>query len=83
MLEVHGNKCRVRLQGGRVLSDVHLEDVLQIPESARNFETQPLDYEEEDAVYLNSYPKRFPGMMLEDQGEQLRGLNEVQDEAAK
>ena len=77
MLEVHGNECRARLQDGPVLADVQLEDALLVPENARNLEKQPLEFEEEDAVYLSSDPKRSPGMMLEDQGEQLRGLNEV------
>ena len=82
-MEVHCNKCQVRLQDDRVLLGIHFEDVLLVPENARNLEKQPLDFVAEDAVYLNSDPKWSPGMMLEDQGEQLRGLTEVQEETAK
>lgn len=52
---------------------------LQIPDNARNLERQPLEFEEEDHIYLTSDPKRSPGMMVEDQGEQLRDLTDVQD----
>ena len=65
------------------MRDVHLEDVLKVPDNARNIEKEPLAFEEEDSIYLNFDPKRSPGMMVEDRGEQLRDLTDVQEEVAK
>ena len=56
-LEVHGNKYQVRLQDGRILPDVHLEDVLLVPE-------MPVIQKHNR---WNS-KKKTPSMMIEDQG---------------
>ena len=36
--EVHGNKCSLRMGDGTILRDIHLEDVMLVPETARNLE---------------------------------------------
>ena len=38
VLDVHGNKCSLKAKDGTVLKDIHLEDVMLVPESARNLE---------------------------------------------
>ena len=83
VLNVHGNKCKLRLQDGRVLRDVHLEDVLKVPDNARNLEKDPLVFEDDDSLDFTSDPKRSPGMMIEDRGQRLRELTDVQEEVAK
>ena len=77
VLEVHGNKCSVKLKDGTVLKNIHLEDVISVPESARNLEKDPLIFdEEENQLYLDSDARRSPGEMLEDQGKSVEKHNE-------
>ena len=45
VLELHGNKCSLRKRDGTRLDDVHLEDVMLVPESARNLEKPDLHIE--------------------------------------
>ena len=74
VLEVHGNKCTLKTKDGTVLKDIHLEDVLQVPENARNLEKEPLHFEDEDEKFLyldNIDTRRSPGMMLEDRGKSV------------
>ena len=68
---------------GRILRDVHLEDVLKVPENARNIEKEPLAFDDDDSLVFTSDPKRSPGMMIEDRGQRLRELTDVQEEVAK
>ena len=55
----------------------------EISENARNIEKAPMVFEDDDAIAFNFDPKRSPGMMIEDRGQRLRDLTEVQEEIAK
>jgi hypothetical protein len=52
------------------VKNVHLENVVVVPENARNLETEPLHFEDEDdpLVVQDIDRVRSPGMMVEDQG---------------
>ena len=52
------------------MKDIDLEDVLLVPEQARNLEKEPLEFHEDDhTIDIDRLDtKRSPGMMLEDQG---------------
>ena len=55
-----------------ILTEIHLEDVVLVPESARNPEKEPLEFPEEDDIVLDSIDdRRSPGRMLEDSGEKV------------
>ena len=75
VLNLHGNKCTVRTKEGTVLKDIHLEDVLAVPDNATNYEKAPLQPEDDplevDVESLDQ--KRSPGMMLEDKERKERG----------
>ena len=42
-----GNTCTVRKPDGTVVENVHFEDVLLVPENARNIEKEPLTFDPE------------------------------------
>lgn len=68
VLEVHGNKCKVRRADGTIVRNVHFEDALVVPTSVHDHESSPLVFEDaEDEVYVDAV-RRSPGTMLEDAG---------------
>ena len=60
----------MRRPDGTEVHDVHLEDVILVPESVRSLESkEPLAFEEEDSIdFQREDLRRSPGMMLEDDG---------------
>ena len=66
VVNASGNKCTLQTKEGKILDNIHLEDVLLVPTTARslNVEKEPLRFEEEQCIDLDT--KRSPGMMLED-----------------
>jgi len=74
ILEVRGNKCKVRKADGTILPDVHLEDALLVPDNLQSLEKKPLEFEEEE---LTVEDRRSPGMMLEDDGKQVEAHNKT------
>ena len=55
VLEVTGNKCKVRRADGTIVQNVHFEDTLVVPSSVHDHETSPIQFEEaEDEVYVDS-----------------------------
>ena len=86
VLEVHGNKCSLKTKDGTILKDIHLEDVMLVPESARNLEKAPLEFEDEgdNSLMLDSLDhRRSPGLMLEDQGKSVEAQNKSFTDAKK
>ena len=84
VLEVHGNKCSLRAKDGTILRDVHIENVMLVPENARNFEKSPIEFPPEEEIALDSLEeRRSPGMMLEDQGERVQARAKMHGEAAR
>jgi hypothetical protein len=72
VLEIHGNKCSLRTKDNTTIKDIHLEDVMLVPEAARNLEKKPIEFPEEQEIALDSIEeRRSPGMMLEDQGKRV------------
>ena len=68
MLEVHGNKCKVRRADGTIVSNVHFGDALVMPTSEYDHDSSPLQFEEaEDEVYVDAV-RRSPGLILDDGG---------------
>ena len=61
--------CKVRKTDGSVVDDVHLEDVILVPESIRSLETkEPLEFPEDEDHMTLGYDlncRRSPGLMLE------------------
>ena len=53
VLEIHGNKATLKAKDGRILKDIHLEDVMLVPENARSLEKEPLQIEEEEGTFLD------------------------------
>ena len=81
VLKVYGNKCTVKDKNGMKLEQIHLEDVMLVPENARNLEKEPLIFEEEDDLLLDDVNRRrSPGEMLEDEGRRLEEHMRVFDE---
>ena len=81
--EVHGNKCTLRSKDGRKLTDIHLENVMLVPENARNLEKEPLVFEEDNEVALDTVEeRRSPGEMLEDQGRRVEAQAKAFEESA-
>ena len=66
--EIMAKRMPQKVKDGAVFKDIHLEDVLAVPENARNYEKSPLQLEDDplevDVESLDQ--KRSPGMMLED-----------------
>ena len=82
VLEVHGNKCSLRTRENKILKDIHLEDVMLVPETARNLEKQSLEFPEEENLYLDDADRRrSPGEMLEDQGRSVEAQADMYKEA--
>ena len=69
--KVTGNKMVLRKQDGTLIENIHMEDVLVVPDNIKDYERNPTVFEEE-ALQLDSLDLcRSPGMMLEDQGRAL------------
>jgi len=84
VLEVHGNKCSLRAKDGRILKDIHLEDVMLVPETARNLEKPQLHFPPEEELALDTLEeRRSPGMMLEDQGQKVEAQSKLFHDAKK
>ena len=84
VLEVHGNKATLKAKDGRILKDIHLEDVLLVPENARSLEKEPLQIEEEDSTFLDDINvRRSPGQMLDDQGKSVEAQAKAASDARK
>ena len=86
VVEIHGNKCTLRKQDGKKLTDIHLEDVILVPENARNLEKDPLIFDEdnEKEVLLDSVDeRRSPGEMLEDRGNRVKEQTEAFEKEEK
>ena len=70
--EIHGNKCTLRKQDGTTVEHIHLEDVMKVPENARNLEKDHIQFDEPDSVDVEDMDeRRSPGMMLEDRGKKV------------
>ena len=78
VLDIHGNKCKVKKPDGTILENIHLEDVLVVPERARSLEKEPFEFTDDaDELNLDAVDKRrSPGMMLEDQGQKVKEHDE-------
>ena len=50
--ETHGNKCTFRKNDGTTIEHIHMEDVMLVPENARNLEKEPIKFEELDSITL-------------------------------
>ena len=68
--KVHGNKCTLRKPDGTLVEDVHVEDMIVVPDPARDLEREPLHFPEDDQYGLldSLEDRRSPGEMLEDGG---------------
>ena len=82
VLEVHGNKCTIRRPDGTVVKEVHLEDVMIVPENSKHLESRDITFEDDDELELSGGDsldrRRSPGMMLEDQGRAVEDQKEHQ-----
>ena len=82
VVAVKGQKIRVRRPDGREISDIHIEDVIIVPDSTRDLERGTeedlsLDPEPEDSLeFQSSDLRRSPGMMLEDDGKAVQKAQE-------
>ena len=67
------------------MDNIHLEDVILVPENARNLEKDPLVFEEEDTTLMldSTEVRRSPGMMIEDQGKAVEAQAELFGQAKK
>jgi len=84
VLEVHGNKCSLRTKDNTVLRDIHLEDVMKVPENSRNFEKRPIEFPDEEDLALDTLEdRRSPGMMLEDEGKKVEAQAKAFADARK
>ena len=85
VLEVHGNKCCLKTKDGTILKDIHLEDVMLVPENARNLEKGDIEFlDEGEPVALDSIDlRRSPGMMLEDKGKSVEAQAKMISEGRK
>ena len=85
VLEVHGNKCSLKAKDGSVIKDIHLEDVMLVPENSRNLEKAPLEFlDEGENLALDSIDvRRSPGLMIEDQGKSVEAQAKAFGDARK
>ena len=69
VLEVHGNKCTIRKPDGSTTENVHMEDVIIVPEGTKSLESkEPLTFAEDDdyiGVREDLNRRRSPGLMVE------------------
>ena len=93
VLRINGNKCKLKLADGTEIEDIHMEDVIKVPERSRNLEKKDdirweqgmdddgvdLDGEEIDRADI----RRSPGEMLEDAGAKVRAKEQKLKEAGK
>ena len=78
--EVHGNKCTIRKPDGTMVYEVHLEDVLVVPDSIKNLERrEPISFADEpdELVLDNPDDRRSPGRMIEDEGGRRREIENM------
>ena len=85
VLDIHGNKCSLRTRDGTKLYEIHLEDVMLVPETARSLEKPDLHIEltPEEELTLDALERRSPGMMMEDQGRKVEAQAKMFEEARK
>ena len=86
VLEIHGNKCSLRTRDGTRLEDIHMEDVMLVPKSARNLEKPDLHIKlspEEELTLDTLEERRSPGMMMEDQGRKVEAQMKAFQEGKK
>ena len=63
---------------------MRLESVMLVPENARNLEKEPLVFEEDNEVALDTVEeRRSPGEMLEDQGRRVEAQAKAFEESAE
>ena len=75
----------LRTRDGTKLTDIHLEDVMLVPETARSLEKPDLHIEltPEEELTLDTLERRSPGMMMEDQGQKVEAQAKQFEEARK
>ena len=67
-----GPSHSIKTKDGTITKDIHLEDVMLVPENTRNLEKEPPHFLEEDSLTLDDInERRSPGMMIEDQGRKV------------
>ena len=62
VLEIHGNKCSCKTKDDTIIKDIHFEDVMLVPESARNLEKGLIAFPDEEDIALDTLEdRRSPG----------------------
>ena len=66
--ETHGNKCTCKRPDGTLLYNIHMEDLLVVPDGTSNLEQHSWQFPDEDLEVAPDDPafRRSPGLMIED-----------------
>ena len=72
VVEKSGSKIKCKKADGTLIEDIHLEDVLVVPQDAQDYEREDIRLGPDDDPLLiqDPDPRRSPGMMIEDAARQ-------------